>query len=109
VQDLLEFFVQKGEKEFFTVCLYTCYDLLRPDTVMELSWRAGLMEFAMPFFIQVTSELTNRVETVQKKHEDREKKVASPCHFFRKKPTPRNSRARLLISHRISTTWCLNS
>lgn len=42
---------------------------------MELSWRAGLMEFAMPFFIQVTSELTNRVETVQKKHEDREKKV----------------------------------
>jgi clathrin heavy chain len=41
---------------------------------MELSWRAGLMEFAMPFFIQVTSELTSRVETVQKKHEDREKK-----------------------------------
>jgi clathrin heavy chain len=74
VQDLLEYFVTSSEKEFFTVCLYTCYDLLRPDIVMEYAWRAGLMEFAMPFFIQVTWELTHRVETVQKKHEDREKK-----------------------------------
>ena len=41
---------------------------------MELAWRHGMMEFAMPFFIQVMRELTTRVDTVQKKHEDREKK-----------------------------------
>lgn len=41
---------------------------------MELSWRFGLYDFAMPYFIQITKELTQRVETVQKKHEDREKK-----------------------------------
>jgi clathrin heavy chain len=51
VEDLLRFFVSKQEKEFFTVCLYTCYDLIKPDVAMELSWRFGLMEYAMPFFI----------------------------------------------------------
>jgi len=74
VENLLRFFVAKNEKEFFTVCLYTCYELIRPDVAMELSWRFGLMEHAMPFFIQITRELTARVETVQKKHDEREKK-----------------------------------
>lgn len=51
VEDLLKFFVANGEKEFFGVCLYTCYDLIKPDVVLELSWRANMMEFAFPFFI----------------------------------------------------------
>eukprot|EP01017_Pseudomicrothorax_dubius_P000220 TRINITY_DN0_c136_g1_i1.p1 TRINITY_DN0_c136_g1~~TRINITY_DN0_c136_g1_i1.p1 ORF type:complete len:135 (-),score=47.30 TRINITY_DN0_c136_g1_i1:99-503(-) len=59
---------------FFTVCLYTCYELVKPDVALELSWRFGLLEHAMPFFIQIMRELTTRVDTVQKKHEDREKK-----------------------------------
>jgi len=74
VEDLVRFFVQKGEREFFTVTLYTCYDLIKPDVAMELAWRFGLMDYVMPYFIQITRELTSRVETVQKKHEDREKK-----------------------------------
>merc|ERR1712087_1001654 len=44
--------------------------------VTELSWRFGLHEFAMPFFIQLTRDLTYKVEVVQKKNEDREKKEA---------------------------------
>jgi clathrin heavy chain len=51
VEDLLRFFVAQGEKEMFTCCLFTCYDLIRPDIAMELSWRFGLLEYAMPFFI----------------------------------------------------------
>lgn len=51
VEELMRFFVQQEEKEFFTVCLYTCYDLVRPDVAMELAWRFGLMEHVMPFFI----------------------------------------------------------
>lgn len=31
---------------------------------MELTWRAGLMEFAMPYFIQITWELTHKIEYV---------------------------------------------
>lgn len=72
--ELLEFFATEGLKEFFTVCSYTCYELVRPDKVMELAWRYGMSDFAMPFFIQMVSELTKKVEKVEKKNEEREKK-----------------------------------
>jgi len=58
----------------FTCCLYTCYDLIRPNIALELSWRFGLFDYSMPYFIQIVKELTTKVEVVQKKHEDREKK-----------------------------------
>lgn len=58
----------------FTVCLYTCYELVKPDVVLELCWRYNLMDFGMPFMIQVMRELTSKIETVQKKHADLEKK-----------------------------------
>lgn len=74
IEGLLQFFIEKGEKEFFTVCLYTCYEYLKPDFVLELSWRFGLYDYTMPFFIQLVRDLTHKVETVQKKSEEREKK-----------------------------------
>jgi len=43
---------------------YTCYDLLKPDIVIELAWRFGLIDFAMPFFINIVKELTGKIETV---------------------------------------------
>lgn len=27
--------------------LYACYDLIRPDVVLEVSWRNGLTDFTM--------------------------------------------------------------
>jgi clathrin heavy chain len=27
--------------------LYACYDLLRPDVILEMSWRNGLHDFTM--------------------------------------------------------------
>lgn len=51
VEELLRFFVTNGEKEFFTVCSYTCYALIKPDIILELAWQYGLMDFAMPFMI----------------------------------------------------------
>lgn len=47
------YFIEKGEKECFAACLYTCYDLLRPDLVLELSWMNGLADYSMPYMIQV--------------------------------------------------------
>lgn len=58
------------------MCTYTCYEFIRPETVTELAWRFNLTEFAMPFWIQLTRDLTYRVEVVQKKAEEREKKEA---------------------------------
>jgi len=51
VQEVLRFFVENGEKEFFTVTTYTCYDLVKPDFILELSWRYNLMDFGMPYMI----------------------------------------------------------
>jgi clathrin heavy chain len=51
VESLLNFFVEKEEKEFFSVCTYTCYHLIKPDLILELAWRHNLMNFAMPFMI----------------------------------------------------------
>jgi clathrin heavy chain len=35
----------------FTACLYTCYEYVPADVVLELSWRFGLMDFAMPYMV----------------------------------------------------------
>lgn len=34
VEDLLKFFVERKEKEFFAASLYTCYEYIRPDLVL---------------------------------------------------------------------------
>jgi clathrin heavy chain len=48
-EDLLRFFVSVADKPSFAATLYTCYDLIRPDVVLELAWRNGYTDFAMPF------------------------------------------------------------
>lgn len=60
-QDLLRWFVVEGKRECFAACLFTCYDLLAPDVVLELAWRHGLIDFTMPYFIQVMREYLRKV------------------------------------------------
>ncbi|KAF5839265.1 clathrin heavy chain 2 [Dunaliella salina] len=50
--ELLEFFIQIKEQECFAACLYACYDLLRPDNVLELAWRNKLLDMSFPYIIQ---------------------------------------------------------
>ena len=40
-------FVDIGSRECYVGMLYACYDLVRYDVVMELSWRKGLSDFTM--------------------------------------------------------------
>ncbi len=40
-------FVDIGSRECYVGMLYACYDLLRLDLVMEISWRHGLNDFTM--------------------------------------------------------------
>ena len=54
-------FLEIGKKECFAACLYTCYDLLRPDVILELSWRNNILDFAMPYLVQVVKEYTTKV------------------------------------------------
>jgi len=69
---LLRFFVDNGLKECFAACLYSCYDLIAPDIAMELAWRKGMMDFAMPYMIQVLKEYTGRIDALDKKTQKRE-------------------------------------
>uniref|UniRef100_A0A8C6ZLU3 Clathrin heavy chain n=1 Tax=Nothoprocta perdicaria TaxID=30464 RepID=A0A8C6ZLU3_NOTPE len=61
-EELLQWFLQENKKECFGACLFTCYDLLRPDVVLETAWRHNIMDFAMPYFIQVMKEYLTKVD-----------------------------------------------
>uniref|UniRef100_A0A2K5PJC4 Clathrin heavy chain like 1 n=1 Tax=Cebus imitator TaxID=2715852 RepID=A0A2K5PJC4_CEBIM len=61
-QKLLQWFLEEDKRECFTAALFTCYDLLRPDVVLELAWRHNLMNLAMPYFIQVMREYLSKVD-----------------------------------------------
>jgi clathrin heavy chain len=60
-ESLLAYFIENKNKECFAAMTYTCYDLLKPDAVMELAWRNGMMDFAMPYLINILREYTQKV------------------------------------------------
>ena len=53
-QDLLSYFLDHKAYDCFAACLFQCYDLLHPDVILELAWKHNIMDFAMPYLIQVT-------------------------------------------------------
>lgn len=60
-EELLAWFLEEDKKECFAACLFTCYDLLRPDVVLETAWKHNIMDFSMPYFIQVMREYLSKV------------------------------------------------
>ena len=60
-EDLIAWFLEIDRKDCFAACLYSCFDLLRPDVILELAWRHNIMDYAMPFLIQVTREYITKV------------------------------------------------
>ena len=73
-EELLQFFIESDRKDCFTSCLYTCYDLLRPDYVLEIAWRNKLNDFAMPFMIQSIRELLTKVQVLEQANSERSAK-----------------------------------
>ena len=51
--------------------LYACYDLIRPDVVLEVSWRHGLNDFTMPYMINMLSQQTKELATLKADNEAR--------------------------------------
>lgn len=60
-EGLIAWFLEIDRSDCFAACLYSCYDLLRPDVILELAWRHNLMDFAMPYLIQVLREYLTKV------------------------------------------------
>ncbi|XP_018576550.1 clathrin heavy chain [Anoplophora glabripennis] len=75
-EELLAWFLEREAFDCFAACLYQCYDLLRPDVILELSWRHNIMDFAMPYLIQVTRELTTKVEKLEQSDAQRQSEAA---------------------------------
>jgi len=73
-EDLLTYFVVIGNRECFAALLYVCFDLLRPDVVMDLSWQHGLNDFYMPYKIQSERSLTEKMAQLEKEVKERAKK-----------------------------------
>ncbi|CBY36375.1 unnamed protein product [Oikopleura dioica] len=71
VEELANWFLKKGRHDCYAACLYTCYDLMRPDVVLEQSWRNGIQDFAMPYFIQTLREMTLRIESLENSEKTR--------------------------------------
>merc|ERR1712176_1466485 len=85
VESLLRYFVEKGDAECFCACLYTCYDYVRPDVALELAWRNGLLDYAMPYLIETLREYTSRLDALDKKttkKEEEEEKNKSASNDY---------------------------
>jgi len=76
-EDLLRFFCKEGFKECFGAAIYTCYDIVRPDVVLELAFRnEGFLSVSYPFFVQVVREYITKVDDLVKEKEKRDKNAA---------------------------------
>jgi len=65
-EDLLRFFVVTvHDKACFSAVLFSCYDYIRPDVVLELSWRYGFSDNAMPYMIQYMRHLHDKIHTLE--------------------------------------------
>jgi len=75
-EELMNFFVETKNKECFAALLFTCYDLVKPDHVLEVAWRNGYIDFAMPYLIQIIKEYTSKVDHLVTVNTAREKAEA---------------------------------
>uniref|UniRef100_T1J2J6 Clathrin heavy chain n=1 Tax=Strigamia maritima TaxID=126957 RepID=T1J2J6_STRMM len=70
-EELLAWFLEEKNYECFAACLFLCYDLLHPDVILELAWRHNIMDFAMPYMIQVMREYISKVDKLEEAENNR--------------------------------------
>ncbi|KAI9336615.1 hypothetical protein DFJ73DRAFT_646661 [Zopfochytrium polystomum] len=73
-EELLLYFIEIDRKDCFAACLYTAYDMLKPDLVLELAWRHRIQDFAMPFLVQVLREYSTKIDLLEKANNERSQK-----------------------------------
>ncbi|KAK3286963.1 hypothetical protein CYMTET_5506, partial [Cymbomonas tetramitiformis] len=95
-EELLQYFVEKELKECFAACLYTCYDILRPDVVMELAWLNGMTDYAMPFMIQFMREYSRKVDNLMDEKAERKVEADNKEENAKQAEAQQNMYAQLL-------------
>ncbi|KAI5459806.1 hypothetical protein BGZ63DRAFT_425756 [Mariannaea sp. PMI_226] len=96
VSDLVQYFVDIGHRECYTGMLYACNELIRPDLVLELSWRHGLNDFSMPYMINLLCQQTKELATLKADNEARKAKEKE--HETTEDNTPILGAGRLMIT-----------
>jgi len=67
---LLEFFiVEVKSPTCFSACLYTCYDLVKPDEVLFMAWRYNFIDYIIPYLAQVLLEYTDKIDKLVEEKE----------------------------------------
>ncbi|GLU02552.1 hypothetical protein SLE2022_197980 [Rubroshorea leprosula] len=64
-EELLVYFIEQGKKECSASCLFVCYDLIRPDVVLELAWTNNMIDSAFPYLLQFIREYTCKVDELK--------------------------------------------
>eukprot|EP00879_Flechtneria_rotunda_P029003 GHRR01031254.1.p1 GENE.GHRR01031254.1~~GHRR01031254.1.p1 ORF type:complete len:215 (-),score=82.30 GHRR01031254.1:235-879(-) len=90
-EELLRWFVEANEPECFAACLYTCYELLRPDVVLEVAWINKLMDYAMPYMIQTVKEFTGKVDLLMSERKEAKEAVQQQADTFKQAQAQANS------------------
>jgi clathrin heavy chain len=89
-------FVDIGNRECYVGMLYACYDLIRPDLVLEMSWRSGLQDFTMPYMINLLCQTTKEIATLKADNEARKAREKEQEHV--EDNTPILGAGRLMIT-----------
>lgn len=63
-EEILRFFCAVCDKECFCATLYTCYEHIKPDVAIELAWRNGYVDYVMPYIIQYTRHIHDKVRNM---------------------------------------------
>lgn len=70
-EELANFFLEQNLGECFVAILYTCFEFFRPDLALELAWRHGVMDHAMPFMIQTMKEIGQRLMGLEEESKEK--------------------------------------
>lgn len=71
--ELLEYYVETGNRECMIATLYACYSFIDYDKVEELSWLHRLTDFVKPYEISVASENQKNLTELYNDFKEREK------------------------------------
>ncbi|VDN03972.1 unnamed protein product [Thelazia callipaeda] len=70
-EELLAYFLDNKLHDCFAASLYQMYDLLNPDVILELAWKHKIMDFAMPYIIQVMRDYNSRIRKLERAEAER--------------------------------------
>lgn len=75
-EELATYFLEEKLGECYVAILYTCFEFFRPDLALELAWRYGVIDHAMPFMIQTMKEIGQRLMGLEEESKEKREQEA---------------------------------